>query len=135
MTAMPPPAGDPALATTALRAFVPGGRDYEKSKAFYRALGFTMTFDAGEVAGFACDSGAFLLQNHYHEGWAGNFMLQLLVADLDAWWAHVEGLDLPAAFGVPPPRAPAVQPWGMRVAYLVGPCGELWHVAQDPDRA
>lgn len=125
--------GDRTVA--AVRPFLPGGRDFEASKRFYQALGFTLTFDAGEVAGFDCGgAGGFLLQNYYHEGWAGNFMMQLLVADLDAWWAHIESLDLPSGFGVPAPRAPALQPWGMRVAYVVGPCGELWHVAQNPDR-
>ena len=37
---------------------------------------------------------------------------------IDAWWEHVESLDLPRAFGVQPPRAPAMQPWGLRVGYV-----------------
>ena len=119
------------LAITAIRPFVPGGKDYARSKAFYEALGFTVDFDAGEVAGLSCPAGGFLLQNYHHEGWAGNFMMQLAVEDLDAWWAHLESLDLPGRFGVPAPRAPALQPWGLRVAYLVGPSGELWHIVED----
>jgi hypothetical protein len=118
------------LATRALRPFVPGGKDFALSKRFYQALGFTLLFDAGEVAGFASDSGEFLLQNYYAQGWAENFMMQLMVADLDAWWAHIQSLDLPGQFGVEAPRAPAVHPWGLRIAYLIGPCGELWHIAQ-----
>jgi uncharacterized glyoxalase superfamily protein PhnB len=39
-------------------------------------------------------------------------------------------LDLPERFGVPAPRAPAVQPWGLRIAYVVDPAGVLWHVAE-----
>ena len=31
---------------------------------------------------------------------------------------------------VPAPSAPALQPWGLRIAYLVDPSGVLWHVAQ-----
>jgi len=53
-------------------------------------------------------------------------MMQLMVDDLDAWWAHILSLDLPARFAVQPPRGPAVQPWGLRVAYLIDPCG-MWH--------
>ena len=121
---------EPNLAIRAVRPFVPGGKDFDLSKRFYQALGFTIDFDAGEVAGLSCEGGSFLLQNYYHEGWAGNFMMQLVVADLDAWWAQIEALDLPGRFGVPAPRPPAVQPWGPRVAYLVGPCGELWHIVQ-----
>jgi len=52
-------------------------------------------------------------------------MMQLMVDDLDAWWTHIERLDLAAAFGVPPPRAPAIQPWGLRVAYVMDPSGVL----------
>jgi len=37
---------------------------------------------------------------------------------------------LPAKFGVPEPKPPVLQPWGLRVAYLVDPSGVLWHVAQ-----
>ena len=118
------------LATVAIRPFVPGGKDYALSKSFYEALGFTIDFDAGEVAGLSCDSGGFLLQNYWHEGWAGNFMMQLVVEDLDAWWAHIEALDLPGRFGVQPPRPPAPQPWGLTLAYVFGPSGELWHIVQ-----
>jgi uncharacterized glyoxalase superfamily protein PhnB len=53
-----------------------------------------------------------------------------MVDDLDAWWAHIEALDLPARFDVKPPKPPAAQPWGLRVAYLFDPAGVLWHIAQ-----
>jgi len=118
------------LAVMKVRPFLPGGKDYALSKRFYEALGFTIEFDAGEVAGLASDGGGFLLQNYYHEGWAGNFMMQMVVEDLDAWWAKIVALDLPANFGVPAPRAPEMQPWGLKVAYVIGPCGELWHIVQ-----
>ena len=59
-------------------------------------------------------------------------MTHWMVDDLDAWWAKIERLDLPARFGVPPPKPPAMQPWGLRVAYVVDPAGVLWHLAQRP---
>jgi hypothetical protein len=105
-------------------------KDFAVSKAFYQALGFTMTFEAEDIAGFAHDGGEFLLQNFYAKEWAENFMIQLLVPDLDAWWAHIEGLDLHGRFAVKKPAAPKMQPWGLRVAYVWGPSGELWHIAQ-----
>ena len=55
-------------------------------------------------------------------------MMQLMVDDLDAWWAHIKSLELSKQFGVPPPKAPAMQPWDLRIAYVVDPV--LWHVAQ-----
>ena len=46
--------------------------------------------------------------------------------------AHIQSLDLPGQFGVPPPKPPKKQPWGLTIAYVIGPCGELWHVTQKP---
>jgi catechol 2,3-dioxygenase-like lactoylglutathione lyase family enzyme len=112
----------------AARPFLPA-KDFETSRAFYEALGFRKLLD-GDVAIFAVGGGAFILQRHFHQGWAENCMMQLMVGDLDAWWAHIETLDLPGRFGVKPPRAPATQPWGLRVAYVFDPAGVLWHVAQ-----
>jgi hypothetical protein len=118
------------LATVAIRPFVPGGKDYALSRSFYEALGFDVDFEGAEVTGFSCASGGFILQNYHHEGWAGNFMMQLVVENLDAWWAKIEALDLPGRFGVAPPRPPALQPWGLTLAYVFGPSGELWHIVQ-----
>ncbi len=111
-----------------MRPFLPT-IDFDLSKRFYEALGFEKVLD-DEVAIFNAGSGGFLLQRRYQKDWAGNFMMQLMVDDLDAWWAHIEALDLPAKFGVHPPKPPAIQPWGLRIAYLVDPAGVLWHVAQ-----
>ncbi len=108
------------------RPFLPA-RDFALSKAFYEALGFPKLLD-GDVAIFSVGAGGFVLQDYYQEQWAGNFMMQLLVDDLDAWWAHLQSLDLPGRFGVQPPRPPALQPWGLVVAYLYDPAGVLWHV-------
>lgn len=120
----------PALQATALRVFVPT-QDFELSKRFYAALGLEQVAD-GEVAIFETGAGGIILQRYYQEDWAKNSMLTLLVDDLDAWWAHIESLDLAGTFGVAPPKPPALQPWGLRVAYVFDPCGVLWHVAERP---
>ena len=114
--------------TERVRPFLPT-EDFDVSRHFYEALGFEKVLDA-EVAIFNAGSGGFILQRVYQKEWAENFMMQLMVDDLDAWWAHIEGLDLIGRFGVRPPRAPALQPWGLRVAYLSDPCGVLWHVSE-----
>ncbi|MBA2079871.1 MAG: glyoxalase [Rhodanobacter sp. 68-29] len=114
--------------TELIRPFVPA-RDFDLSKRFYEAIGFEKVLD-GEVAIFNAASGGFILQNYYQKDWAENSMLQLMVDDLDAWWAHIDTLDLAARFGVQPPKPPTMQPWGLRVAYVFDPCGVLWHVAQ-----
>jgi hypothetical protein len=111
-----------------VRPFLPA-KDFEISKRFYQALGFINLLD-GDVAIFNVGTGGFILQNYYKKEWAESCMMQLMVDDLDAWWAHIDGLDLPGKFNVPPPSPPAMQPWGLRIVYLVDPSGVLWHIAQ-----
>ncbi len=101
-----------------------------KSKAFYEALGFTIELDSDEVAIYRIGATSFLLQNHYQKDWAENFMMQLLVDDLDAWWLWIESLDLSTSFGVPAPQPPMMQPLGRRIAHVVDPSGVFWHAAQ-----
>jgi len=103
--------------------------DFEISKRFYETIGFEKVLD-GEVAIFNAGSGGFILQRYYQKEWAGNFMMSLLVDDLDAWWSHLQTLDLVKHFGIDPPKPPAMQPWGLRVAFVVDPAGVLWHIAQ-----
>ena len=113
--------------TESARPFLPT-KDFDTSKSFYEALGFTKLLD-GDVAIFGVGEGAFILQRYYKE-WAESCMMQLMVDDLDQWWAHIERLDLAKSFGVAPPKPPAMQPWGLRVAFVIDPAGILWHVAQ-----
>ncbi len=114
--------------TEIARPFVPA-KDFELSKHFYLTLGFKLLLD-GEVAIFGIGTTSFILQNYYNKDWADNFMMQLMVDDLDAWWNHISALNLPARYPVKPPQAPAMQPWGLRISYVVDPSGILWHVAQ-----
>ncbi|MEJ0060469.1 MAG: VOC family protein [Terricaulis sp.] len=110
------------------RPFLPA-KDFDVSKRFYEAIGFEKVFD-GEVAIFSAGSGGFILQRYYQKDWAENFMMQFVVEDLDTWWTHIESLDLAGQFGVSPPKPPAMQPWGLRVAYVIDPSGVLWHIVQ-----
>jgi catechol 2,3-dioxygenase-like lactoylglutathione lyase family enzyme len=111
-----------------VRPFLPA-KDFNVSRRFYETLGFEKLLD-GDVAVFRLGASGFILQRHYQKDWAENFMMQLMVDDLEAWWAHIQGLDLPKTFGVQAPKPPAMQPWGLRVAYVFDPSGVLWHVAQ-----
>jgi catechol 2,3-dioxygenase-like lactoylglutathione lyase family enzyme len=114
--------------TELARPFIPA-RDFALSKNFYETLGFEKLLD-GDVAIFRAGFGGFILQPYYEKDRAENFMMQLMVDDLDAWWGHIDALDLPGKFNVPPPRAPALQPWGLRISYVVDPSGVLWHIGE-----
>jgi len=125
---MPIPSG-----TESARPFLPA-KNFDVSKSFYETLGFKKLLD-GDVAIFAAGQTAFILQRLYDEKWAEYTMMQLMVDDLDQWWVHIESLDLPKKFGVQPPKPPALQPWGLRVGYIVDPSGVLWHIAQRRENA
>lgn len=112
---------------TAVRPFVPS-TDLDTSVAFYRMLGFTLGHRDDSVAIMDFDGAGILIQNYWVEQWAHNWMAQLIVPDLDAWWPRTEGLA--ERFGVRAPKAPEMQPWGIRVGYVVDPAGVLWHVIQ-----
>jgi len=111
----------------ALRPFLPAA-DLAASLAFYRALGFTVEREFRDGSGAIIELGACSLILARHDPGDHGWMMQLVVPDLDAWWAHIQAAKLDDAFGVPPPKPPAMQPWGLRVAYVVDPSGVLWHV-------
>lgn len=72
------------------RAFLPA-RDFDASKAIYEALGFEKLLDS-DVAIFGVGASAFILQRYYQQESAENCMMQFMVDDLGAWWAHIETL-------------------------------------------
>lgn len=45
-----------------LAPFVPSGSRFEESKQLFQELGFTMNWDAGDMAGFGVDGCHFILQ-------------------------------------------------------------------------
>lgn len=115
----------------AMRPFVPTP-NLELGLRFFGDLGFvTSRLDDG-LALVTLGPFSFLLQKFEAEGFAANYMMQVVVNDLDAWWKRIEALDLAKAYGVRPPAPPAVQPWGLTVAYVVDPAGVLWHFTQRP---
>jgi len=112
-----------------LRPFVPA-KDFALSKRFYQSLGFNITLEDPPIAILKSGSFSFILQDFYVKELAENFMLQLMVRNVDAWWERVTDAKLDENFGVKPPRAPALQPWGMKVGFLFDPSSVLWHVAE-----
>jgi hypothetical protein len=90
---MPIPTG-----TEQARPFLPS-KDFAASKSFYERVGFKKLLDT-DVAIFEMGASTFILQNYFKKEWAENCMMQLMVDDLDAWWMHIEALDLVGTFGV-----------------------------------
>tara|TARA_B100001105_G_scaffold36925_3_gene26145 strand:- start:274 stop:642 length:369 start_codon:yes stop_codon:yes gene_type:complete len=120
-----------SLQVTEIKAFVPS-RDFEVSKRFYQDLGFTMASEGGGVAYFHIGHASFLLQDFCAEGFADNFMMHLLVTDVDAWRAHIERSGLVAKYGVRITDTKN-QPWRMRDFCLFDPSGVVWRIGQNTD--
>jgi len=116
-----------------MKAFVPA-KNPELSKAFYSDLGFTINWSNDEIAELQLESFRFLLQKFYVAEHAGNFMMTLNVEDADAWWDYIQRTEFTKKYPGIMCKAPAMQPWGIRVLYLSDPTGVLWHIAETPKR-
>jgi catechol 2,3-dioxygenase-like lactoylglutathione lyase family enzyme len=114
----------------AFRPFIPA-KDFETSLRFYEAMGFGVSPLGGTLAELSLDRHAFLLQGYYVKEWAENMVMHVLVNDVRTWWQHIDSLALTDRFGVSPPAAPRVEPWGLTVAYVFDPSGVLWHFAEN----
>lgn len=116
--------------TKGLRPFV-GAKDWQRSRQFYRALGFSETWvsEDDKLSLFQTgNGGGFYLQNYYVADWVNNSMLFLEVTDLDAWWEHLEGLKLAENFPEIRIRGPHETVPGLREIHLIDPAGILWHI-------
>ena len=112
-----------------IKAFVPA-RDFALSKRFYEEIGFTIGWSSEDLAYIRCDDAAFLLQNFYVQAHAGNFMMSMLVEDVDGWWDRLQGLDLPVRYGTRF-EASSDKAWGMRDFVVIDPTGVLWRISQN----
>lgn len=119
------------LRVTEIKAFVPA-KNFAVSKQFYQDIGFTMASEGGGVAYFHVDQASFLLQDFCAESLAENFMMHLLVEDVDAWWARIEQSGVVARYGV---KLFGIeqQPWRMRDFCITDPSGVLWRIGQNTD--
>ena len=117
------------LRVTEIKAFVPA-KDFALSKRFYQDIGFNMASDGDGVAYFHVGEASFLLQDFCAEGFAGNFMMHMLVTDVDAWWQRIDASGVVARYGVK--QTPIQQqPWRMRDFCLTDPSGVLWRIGQN----
>jgi catechol 2,3-dioxygenase-like lactoylglutathione lyase family enzyme len=116
-----------------IKAFVPA-RDFALSKRFYEDLGFTIKWSSDDLAYVQHGNASFLLQNFYVPEHAGNFMMHVLVEDVDAWWRQVQTRGLESKYQVKA-EPPADRPWGLRDFIIVDPTGVLWCIGQNMPEA
>jgi len=111
-----------------IQPFVPSGENFEASKQFFRELGFTIRWDAGDYIGFEKDGCKFILQNYANKDFAENFMLTVNVSDVDEFRKDVFDKQLPQKFGIRIGEA-SNQPYGREVN-IIDLAGVCWHFVQ-----
>ncbi|MFZ2068997.1 MAG: hypothetical protein WAV27_23760 [Xanthobacteraceae bacterium] len=126
-----------ANATTCRRHYraqaICSGAGLPGQPAVYRELGFQVAPLGDKIAGVSIGNFGFLLQDFFVQAWADNFVMHMMVDNLEAWWAGISTLDLAGRFGARAPRPPRLEPWGLRVAYVFDPAGILWHFAEEAE--
>ena len=112
---------DSASDVIALRPFVPA-KDFDTSLRFYSDLGFGPFRLGDAMASMELGPFSFLLHAFDQENFASNFVMHLLVKNVDPWWSGIVALDLAGRYGVQAPIAPKLQPWGLIEAmFLIRP--------------
>ena len=111
-----------------LEPFVPSGSNFEGSKQFFIALGFTITWDAGDYVGFEKDGCKFILQKYDKKDFAENFMLSVGIPNAQEFWDEVNEKKLPQKFGIRLAK-PIQQPYGKEVN-IIDLAGVCWHFVE-----
>lgn len=113
------------LAAKSIRAFV-GASDFDRSRAFYRDLGFEEAILSDKMSLFRLSNVCFYLQRYYVKDWVDNSMLFFEVTDVDEAFRQVESLGLPEKY--PGVRVKPIRDddWG-REFFVHDPSGVLLH--------
>ncbi|OAM53117.1 glyoxalase [Methylovorus sp. MM2] len=117
------------LKTREIKAFVPA-KDFALSQQFYTDIGFEKRSEGSGVAYFCFEHCAFLLQDFYVQTYAENFMMHLLVDDVEAWHQAIIASNIAEKYGARVSNI-VVQPWKMRDFTFNDPSGVLWRIGQN----
>jgi putative acetyltransferase len=118
--ALPGPVPD----VIALRPFV-SAKDFEKSLSFFADLGFRAYRLGDQLASMHIGPFAFLLQARPNddERFAANFMMHMLVEDIDTWWSRIATLDLAKALWRESSKCTEASAMGSRRSLYLGSVG------------
>lgn len=111
-----------------LQPFVPSGIEYDKSRQFFVELGFSISWDAGDYAGFERNGCKFILQKYDNAEFAQNFMISVGVNSVEEFRNHVLENKLPERFGIRIGQI-STQPYGKEVN-IIDIAGVCWHFVE-----
>lgn len=111
-----------------IRPFI-GARDFDRSRSFYRDLGFEEKQLFHNMSYFSTDGFGFYLQDAYVKDWVDNTMVFMEVEDVARFWNELLKLDLPAKYQEVRLIPIRNHDWG-RECFLHDPSGILWHFGE-----
>ncbi|MDF2652388.1 MAG: Glyoxalase/bleomycin resistance protein/dioxygenase [Paenibacillus sp.] len=112
-----------------LRPFIPSGKDYALAQSFFEDLGFEKIYSDDGLSIFRIGEQEFFLQNFYNQEFQDNFMVELVVEDLDMWWSHIQTVTVGKNYPIKV-KEPTIYPWGKREVNLIDPAGVCWHISE-----
>ena len=110
-----------------IRTFI-GAKDYQKSRSFYKDLGFTEIIISDDMCYFKIDENlGFYLQKANVRKWIDNSMIFLEVEDLTSYLITIKSKNLQEKY--PKIRISKIveNDWGSEF-FLHDPSGILWHI-------
>ncbi|KAI1691370.1 hypothetical protein Ddc_24280 [Ditylenchus destructor] len=120
------------LRVNELRAFIPA-LDFERSKQSIKSSASRWTGKrASSRTSTSTANAASCCRTSISRLFATNFMMHMVVEDVDAWLQRVHESGVAEKYGV---RVGAIesQPWGMRDFVLYDPAGVLWRIGADEE--
>lgn len=109
-----------------IRPFI-GAKNFNDSRAFYTALGFTERVIDSTMSLFTFDSIAFYLQRAYVKDWVDNTMIFWEVDDVEEKLQVFEKLNLQDKYTKVKLSQIVYNDWGKEF-FLHDPSGVLWHI-------
>lgn len=117
------------MSITALRPFIPSGKDFELALQFFADLGFKTNWKVEGLAELQLGAAVFLLQDYHNQEMQDNLMMFAVVDDLDQWWQHIQDSGVLDRYPGVRGKEPTEYPWGKREVHLIDPAGVCWHFA------
>jgi uncharacterized glyoxalase superfamily protein PhnB len=112
---------------SAIKPFIPSGKDFAASKAFFEELGFVENWQAEGCAELQFGDAVFILQALDNQVLQENFMVSVAVDDLDAFWQHLCDSGVLGRHPTVRAKPPTDYPWGNREVHLIDVAGVCWH--------
>jgi hypothetical protein len=117
------------MKVTKLRPFIPSGKDYKLAQCFFEDLGFEKIYSDDGLSIFRIGEQEFFLQNFHNQDFQDNYMLELVVEDLDGWWSLIQTVILEKKYPIKA-KEPTMYPWGKREVNLIDLSGVCWHISE-----